>query len=244
MRLWTAPATARASRPGRLPPPPSRAGAGSSSRALPLVEWPFSDPLAAVVSLMDLMLCGFARPARSPQGVRAGEEPPDQAVGLIRALDLRHVAAALEHDLLGARKRLRDVALEARRDQPVMRAPDEERGPLEVGETAVEAVLAERLVEVVVAGRAEEGEARARRRIGPLELVDHDVVDVRVDRVGVVEEAHQRRRHAVAPEGVGQEAELGAREADDRVVPAPDERDGGAQECQRADALGLAQGDL
>src|SRR3982751_6273360 len=116
MRLWTARATARARRPGS-PPPPSRLAAASSSCILPLVEWPFSDPSAAVVSLMARMLCGFAHAARSPQRVGAGEEAADQPVGLVRALDLRHVAAALEHDLLGPRQPFGDVALEARRDQ-------------------------------------------------------------------------------------------------------------------------------
>jgi len=79
---------------------------------------------------MDRMLGGFACAARSAQRVGAGEEAADQPVRLIRALDLRHVAAALEDDLLGPRQPLGDVALEPRRDQRVVRAPDEERRAL------------------------------------------------------------------------------------------------------------------
>src|SRR6478672_6175903 len=191
MRLCTAPATARARRAGRLALL-SRSGA-SSSWTLPLLEWPFSDPLAAVVWLMDRMLGGFARAARSAQRVGAGEEAADQSVRLIRALDLRHVAAALEDDLLRPRQPLGDMALEPGRDQGIVRAPDEQRRALEVCQARVEAVLAEGLVEIDVARRAEEGEAGARRRVGALELVDHDVVDVGVDRVGVAEEPGQRR---------------------------------------------------
>src|SRR3954452_10491080 len=184
MRLCRAPATARASRAGRLAAS-SRPAVACSSRTLPFVELPFSDPVAAVVSLMPRMLGGFARPARSAQRVRAGEEPADQAVRLVGAFDLRHVAAALEDDLLGARQPFGDMALERRRDQPVVRTPDEQRRSLEVGEAGVEAVLAERLVEVYVARRAEEGEAGARGGVGALELVHHDVADVGIDRVRV-----------------------------------------------------------
>src|SRR4051812_36482143 len=111
MRLCSAPATARARRPGS-PELPPRAVAASSSFTLPLLEWPFSDPLAAVVSLMPRMLCGFARPARSAQRVGAGEEAADQPVRLVRSLHLRHVAATLEDDVLGPREPLGDVALE------------------------------------------------------------------------------------------------------------------------------------
>ena len=42
-------------------------------------------------------------PARAAERVDAGEEALQQPVGALRALDLRHVAAALEHDLLRAR---------------------------------------------------------------------------------------------------------------------------------------------
>src|SRR3954469_15438872 len=214
MRLWTAPATARTTRPGR-PGPLSRPCSGSSSRTLPLVEWPFSDPSAAVVSLMPPSLSGLATAARSAQRIGARQEAADQPVRLIRALDLRHVAAAVDDDLLGARKPPRDVPFEAGRDQGVVRAPDEQRRPLEVGQARVEAVLAEGLVQVDVARRAEEGEAGAAGTVCALELVDDDIADVRVHRVGVVEQAAERRRDAGAPEVMGEEGELGPGEPDD-----------------------------
>ena len=43
------------------------------------------------------------RRAEGAERVDAGEEAPQQAGGLLGALDLRDVAAALEHDLLGRR---------------------------------------------------------------------------------------------------------------------------------------------
>src|SRR5437867_2664410 len=107
-----------------------------------------------------------------------------------------------------------DVALEPGRDQRIVRAPDEQRRRLELRQARVEAVLAEGLLEVDVARRAEEREASAGRGVGALELVNDDVADVRVDRVGVVEEAGERGRDPGAPEAVGEEAQLGAGEAD------------------------------
>src|SRR5947209_19050425 len=108
MRLCTAPASARASRPAS--PGADARSCASGSCILPFVEWPFSDPGgAADVSLMHPSLGSLARAARRARRVGLRQEAPDQAVGLLGALDLRDMAAALQHDLLGARQPLRDV---------------------------------------------------------------------------------------------------------------------------------------
>ena len=70
---------------------------------------------------------------------------------------------SVEHDLLGAGQPLLDVALEAGRDQLVVRAPHEHRRRLELGQARVEAAAPERLVEVDVARGGRGRRARARR---------------------------------------------------------------------------------
>ena len=60
-------------------------------------------------------------------GIGAGEEAAAAARWSLRALDLGHVAAALERHLFGAGQPLGDVAAERGRDQPVVAAPDEQR---------------------------------------------------------------------------------------------------------------------
>ena len=59
--------------------------------------------------------------------------------------------------------------------------------------------------------------AGAGRAVDALELVDHDVGDARVDRVGVGEQGPELARDGLAREAVGQQPELGAQEPHDRV---------------------------
>ena len=80
---------------------------------------PVAVPASAVVrrspSALESRQAGYAAYARSApprsgaERVDAGEEAPQQAGGLLGALDLRDVAAALEHDLLGARAATRST---------------------------------------------------------------------------------------------------------------------------------------
>src|SRR5438876_994984 len=97
-------------------------------------------------------------PLVTTKGALVEHERPRQPDRLLGALDLRDVAAALEDDLLGVGEPLRDVALEAGRDEPVAGAPHEERGRLELGQPGIEAAAAEGAFEVDVARRGEEGQ--------------------------------------------------------------------------------------
>src|ERR1700704_2388753 len=67
------------------------------------------------------------RVQRSRVGAR--EEPHQQLVGLVRARALWDVSAVLDRTLRGAGQPLADVATEARRNQPVVAAPDKQRRP-------------------------------------------------------------------------------------------------------------------
>src|SRR3954470_7339165 len=137
------------------------------------------------------------RPARAPR-VDAAEEASQEPDRLLGALDLRHVAAVLEDDLLGVGQPLGHVALEPGRDEPVVGAPHEERGRLELGQPRVEARAPERPFEVDVARRREEGQPRPGARVDALELVDDDVGHARIDLVGIGEQAPVLARDAVA----------------------------------------------
>ena len=123
---------------------PARASAGSSS--LPRLRLVRRASTARSARRRQLSArrracsTGAARGAASAQGVGVREEAPDEAVGVLGALDLRDVAAALEHDLLGGGQPLLDVAAEAGRDELVVRAPDEQRRGLQLGQARVEAV--------------------------------------------------------------------------------------------------------
>src|SRR6476469_9153756 len=121
MRLVTADAAApraRAASPARPPPPES---GRRSSDAPPFDGAPLSP---FVLCPLDLGSCAAVfgasaiaailrgdRPggAGGAQRVGPGEEAGKQAVGLLGTLDLRDVAAAVEHDLLGAGQPPRDV---------------------------------------------------------------------------------------------------------------------------------------
>src|SRR5919198_6323683 len=87
------------------------------------------------------------------QRVDPREEPLQQPDRLLGGFDLRHVAAVLEDDLLGAGKPLGHVRHERRRDDPGAGAPDEHRGGLELAQPRGEDAASERAVEVDVAGR-------------------------------------------------------------------------------------------
>jgi hypothetical protein len=152
--------------------------------------------------------------------------------------------AAVEHDLLGARQRLGHAVAEAGRDQLVVSAPDEERRGLQLGQPRVEAAVAERAVEVDVARRSVEGDAGAGAGVVALELVDHDVSDARVQRVGVAEHRPELALDHAAAQLVGQQAQLGAQKPHEWVEVALDERDGGTERGDRAHTLGPAQAHL
>src|SRR4051812_2277077 len=71
----------------------------------------------------------------------AGADPlAKQFVGALRKLDLRHVAAAGEHDLRRIGEGLADVVREARGDEEVVAAPDEKGGRLKALEPGPEAL--------------------------------------------------------------------------------------------------------
>ena len=186
----------------------------------------------------------LCRPLVPAERVDAREEALQQAVRALRDLDLRHVAAALEHDLLGARQPALDVVAEALRDQPVVRGPDEQRGRLQRRQARIEALAPERRLEVDRAGAGEERQARAGRAVDALELVDDDVGHARVDQVAVGEQRPERLLDPLAAERVGEHAELGAGEAHEPVPVAAHERHGGAQQRDPADAVGPLEADL
>ena len=200
----------------------------------------------ALAYVAGLALAWRLRRGEAARAQRLGlrEQPAQHAHRLLRALDLGDVAAAVEDDLLGARQRLGHVAAEAGRDQLVVSAPDEERRRLELGEPRVEAAVAERAVQVDVARRGVEGDAGAGAAVVALELVDDDVGDARVQRVGVAEHRPELALDHPAAQLVGQKPELGAQEPHQRVEVALDERDGGTERGDRAHALGPAQADL
>ena len=80
--------------------------------------------------------------------------------------------------------------------------------------------------------------------VDPAELVDHEIADGRVDHVAVVEHAPELAGHGLAPEAMGEQAELGTQEPHDRVKTALDPRDGRAQQTDRLDALRRHEPDL
>jgi hypothetical protein len=178
------------------------------------------------------------------RGRAAREEVGQELVDLRRALDLRDVAAAVEHDLLGARQPLGDDLRKAGGDEPVVRAPDEQRRRLQLAEPGVESLGAPRLVEIDVARGGQEGVAGAGRAVGLAELVDHEVGDGGVDRVAVGEQRPEAPGHRGARDRMGQQAELRAQDAHERVQPALDERDGRAQQPEPADAVRRREADL
>ena len=137
-----------------------------------------------------------------------------------------------------------DVAAEAGRDQLVVRAPDEQRRRLERGHAREQPVAAERLVEVDRARAGEEREPRPGRAVDALELVDRDVGDARVDEIAVGEHRPELLLDAAAAERVGQQAELGADEAHERLEAAAHEGQRRAQQREAADPRRLAQPDL
>src|SRR5207245_1736680 len=74
------------------------------------------------------------------------EEPGDRGVGLARALELGDVAA-VELQLLGVGKGVRDVPGEGRGDEPVVAAPHEQGRRPQRAQPGPEAVLALGLLE-------------------------------------------------------------------------------------------------
>ena len=113
---------------------------------------------------------------------------------------------------------LGDVAAEAARDQLVVRAPDEQRGRLELGQARVEAVAAERRVEVDRCGRAARKASRApARAVDALELVDDDVGHARVDQVAVGEQRPELALDRPRPKRWGSRPSSGRSSAHERV---------------------------
>src|SRR3954453_16696321 len=97
MRDWTWLATPRRRRAGRL-------ARDSSSGGRPLVRADSAAVASTSGSLGRLRRCDVGPPrdpARAAQGRDGAEEAAEEAVGLLRPLDLGHVAAAVEHDVLG-----------------------------------------------------------------------------------------------------------------------------------------------
>ena len=133
---------------------------------------------------------------------------------------------------------------EARGDERVVAAPDEQRRRLELGQPPVEPVAAERRLEIDVAGAREQRVAGAGGVVDPPELVDHEIGDRGIDQVAVVEHAPELRRDHRAAERVREQPELRPQQPDDRMEPAPDPRHRGAQQPERADPLGRGQADL
>src|SRR5215218_686334 len=124
MRLVTWRAAARAARAaidgprsaGPAPPDPAAEDApdGPAMRG-GADSWPLRRVVAPAgrASLMRGRLRGpQVRRARGAERVDLGEEAQEQPAGQIGPLDLGHVAAAVEHDLLGRRQPVGDVALE------------------------------------------------------------------------------------------------------------------------------------
>ena len=236
-------AAARRARSPSSSAPPSASRRRSSSW-WPLRERASSCPPSAGERYPRYAATARRTPRRRRARRRGRRSRSSIALTCVGALDLRDVAAVLEDDLLGPRQPLLDVALERLRDERVVRAPDEQRRGAELAQARVEAAAAERLVEVDVARARQEREARAGRAVDALELVDGDVGDARVDRVGVAEQRPELALDHPAREAVRQDAELGAQQPDDRVVLALDERDGRTQQREAGDPLGVAQADL
>ncbi len=164
--------------------------------------------------------------------VDAGEEPLQQPVRLLRPLDLGHVAAALEHHLLG---RAAASAGRARRKPSGIsgswRTHTNSAGGRSVRQPRVEAAAAERRLQVDVPRGGQEGQPGAGVAIDALELVDHDV-GRRWGRRGRGRGTCDQNCCSIRcrRERVGQHAELGAQQAHDPVQAAADERHGGAQQ--------------
>ena len=106
--------------------------------------------------------------------VAEGDSLADQAVGLLGELDLRDMAAVVEHHLLGARQGGVHVAGEAGRDDPVASPPDEQGGGVELGQPGVEARPRRGLVEVDVPRGGEERDPRRHASGSAAELIDGD----------------------------------------------------------------------
>ena len=182
--------------------------------------------------------CGVQAAAAPPSGSTRAKKRSSSPFVRSGRLDLRHVAAALEHDLLGARQPALDVVAEALRDQPVVRGPDEQRGRLQRRQPRIEALAAERRLEVDRAGAGEERQPRAGRAVDALELVGDDVGHARVDEVAVGEQRPEGLLDPVAAERVREHPELGAGEAHEPVPVAAHEGHGGAEQRDPADAVG------
>src|SRR4051794_15950540 len=136
-------------------PPPvrtSRAPSPEPPSSRPPLRWPLEAWSCAAVRASDIrpriLRGGAVRPRRRAEGVDPAQEALEQAVGLLRAFHLGHVAAAVQDDLLGAGQPLGDVALERGRDQRVVAAPDEQRRRRQLGQAGIETALAVGLVEV------------------------------------------------------------------------------------------------
>ena len=164
---------------------------------------------------------------------------------LLGPLDLRHVAAALQDDLLGRRQPALDVAAEAGRDQLVVRGPDEHRRRLPARRGA---------------GRSRRGRTGARGRSraprpgrpagrpasGRCARTRRRRCRPRSGRPGRGRRTATRTARSIRarPERVRQHPELGPQQPHDRVQVAPDEGHGGAQQREAADALGVLEADL
>ena len=187
-------------------------------------------------------LAGRCAPA---ERVDAREEPLEQAVRALRALDLRHVAAALEHDLLGARQPALDVVAEALRDQPVVRGPHEQRRRLQRRRAADRS----RCARTAPRGRSRgrwRGTRAGRRASGRCARTRRRRCRPRSGRRGRGRRTAPRTcaRSRSRPSECGQHAELGAGEAHEPVPVAAHERHGGAQQRDPADAVRALEADL
>src|SRR4051794_11172424 len=109
MRCWTIPARPRMARPAK-PPAPGPWPASPLSPSGGISPCPLREACAAAVaSVMEMRSLGREpqaarlRPGREAGrlGVGARQEVDEQLDGVVRALDLRHVPAAVHDDLLG-----------------------------------------------------------------------------------------------------------------------------------------------
>ena len=179
------------------------------------------------------------RPECPAERVDAREEPLQQAVGALRALDLGTwpQPSSTTCSALGSQRstwwRKRSGISRSWRPRRTARAAAASRA---AGRTCAGDLEVDR------AGAREERQPRAGRAVDALELVDDDVGDARVHEVAVGEQRPERPLDPVAAERVRQHPELGAGEAHEPVPVAPHERDGGAEQRDAADAVRAARG--
>ena len=146
----------RRHRPRGERPPASRSASsardcrGPIAPAEPIASWPRCRARTSAGTAT-----GSRPAARSAPDPTPAQELAERRVGLLRSLDLRHVAA-VELEMAGARQRLGHVALEGDRHEPVAAAPHEQGVGLQRSQARPEALGTARLVEADLARRGVE----------------------------------------------------------------------------------------